>query len=123
MAKVDNLEFLSDIVPRTTTWSEYKKQKDREGRDSGATDTKKVQPLPPGQTTLDGLHSEPSHITIQMKESNDEPDPEVLPSDPPDQAVVTNGDAPVNGSGSLVFKHYEPNGGDARDQDGDVEMR
>lgn len=41
VARIDNLEFLSDVIPRTTTFKEYKEKKAR-----------LVGPLPNGQTTL-----------------------------------------------------------------------
>ena len=41
VARIDNLEFLSDVIPRTTTFREYKERKAR-----------LVEPLPNGQTTL-----------------------------------------------------------------------
>lgn len=41
VARIDNLEFLSDVIPRTTTFKEYKERKAR-----------LVEPLPNGQTTL-----------------------------------------------------------------------
>lgn len=41
VARIDNLEFLSDVIPRTTTYKEYKERKAR-----------LAEPLPSGQTTL-----------------------------------------------------------------------
>lgn len=41
VARIDNLEFLSDVIPRTTTFREYKERKAR-----------LIEPLPNGQTTL-----------------------------------------------------------------------
>ena len=44
VARIDNLEFLSDVIPRTTTIGEYKERKERKAR--------LAEPLPSGQTTL-----------------------------------------------------------------------
>lgn len=44
VARIDNLEFLSDVIPRTTTFREYKERKERKARIA--------EPLPSGQTTL-----------------------------------------------------------------------
>ena len=44
VARIDNLEFLSDVIPRTTTFREYKERKERKAR--------LAEPLPNGQTTL-----------------------------------------------------------------------
>lgn len=52
MARIDNLEFLSDVVPRTTTFKAYKAKKARRALQA------RVSEQAPGQTTLDGkLHS------------------------------------------------------------------
>jgi hypothetical protein len=48
VARIDNLEFLSDVIPRTTTFKEYKEKKSR-----------LIEPLPNGQTTLSTSRSLP----------------------------------------------------------------
>lgn len=45
MARVENLEFLTDVVPRTTTYKQYKQKQTKDSGSNG---------LAPGQTTLDG---------------------------------------------------------------------
>lgn len=121
MAKVDNLEFLTDIVPRTTTWAEYKKQKARQPREPGAASEGKNKPLPAGQTTLDGTRPRTSHVGIEIDNPEIDPGSQAGPSTQEGANEVR--DTPVNGTG-LVFEHYVPNG-DAQDQDrdGDVEMQ
>lgn len=51
MARIDNLEFLSDVIPRTTTFKEYKAKKARAARID--------EPLRNSQTTLGGKRSLP----------------------------------------------------------------
>ncbi|KAL8996844.1 MAG: hypothetical protein Q9169_003746 [Polycauliona sp. 2 TL-2023] len=52
VARIDNLEFLSDVIPKTTTFREYKEKKSKA--------TKATASLSTGQTTLDGSRSLPS---------------------------------------------------------------
>ncbi|MCJ1357040.1 MAG: hypothetical protein MMC33_007036 [Icmadophila ericetorum] len=117
VARIDNLEFLSDVVPRTMTYREFKEKK--------AARAKKVKPLQSGQTTLDGKRPSSSHLPKQMVIS-DTPMEDSMPvpaSEPvapkrPSTKVV-NG-APPN---SLVFQHYDPNSKSKRGvSSGDVEM-
>ena len=56
VARFDNLEFLSDVVPRTITYKEFKQRQTKQG--SG-------QSLANGQTTLDGKK-------VQSEEGDDE---------------------------------------------------
>ncbi len=118
MARIDNLEFLSDVIPRTTTYKEYKEKKAKATRGS--------EPLPNGQTTLDVRHSLPTRpagpiITSQegmMDQSNTSPDETIAEQGPEDSHVH-----PPTTNGQLVFEHYEPpNGSARRDESGDVEM-
>ncbi len=46
VARIDNLDFLSDVVPRTIQYKQYKEKKSREAADD--------EPAEYGQTTLDG---------------------------------------------------------------------
>lgn len=47
MARIDNLEFLSDVIPKTTTYKQFKAKKAREEAAAAA-----AGPAAPGQTTL-----------------------------------------------------------------------
>ena len=118
VARIDNLEFLSDVIPRTTTYREYKEKKAKAARWS--------EPLPNGQTTLDVRHSLPTRpagpvITSQegmMDERNASPNETVDEQDPEEFQA-----RPPTSNGQLVFEHYEPpNGSARRDESGDVEM-
>lgn len=57
VARLDNLEFLSDVVPRTTT---YKKWSEEKTKRDAATKAAAQSKLPNGQTTID-LASESAH--------------------------------------------------------------
>ncbi len=118
VARIDNLEFLSDVIPRTTTYREYKEKKSKAARGS--------EPLPNGQTTLDlrhGLPTRPAGPIITSREEvmeprNISPD-ETIDEQGPDETHVR----PPTANGQLVFEHYEPpNGSARRDDSGDVEM-
>lgn len=45
MARIDNLEFLADVIPRTMSFKEYKEKKKKASQ---------TDPQGLGQTTLDG---------------------------------------------------------------------
>ena len=123
MARIDNLEFLSDVIPRTTTYREFKEKRIRAAKP-------KV-PLQTGQTTLDSIHPR-ANLPIQsiegpngsLGERTVSPDGTV-----DDQEVMGDqGDQseppPPDG---LRFEHYQPNGNltngnHQRDESGDVEM-
>ena len=105
IARTDNLEFLTDLVPQTTTWRNHKAKKAREG-----TSLSKTEPLPLGQTTIDGTRPAP----LVPK------DVPIL-SSPSSSSPAVNGARP-NSSHDLVFQHYEPNGTRKADEQGDVEM-
>lgn len=97
VARLDSLQFLEDVIPRTSTFGAFKAKKASKA-------TQKNQPLQNGQTTLDAPRSLPQR-PVGTKEQNG-------------GAVE---DAP-NTNGGLVFEHYEPNGSHRRDESGDVEM-
>ncbi|MCJ1325640.1 hypothetical protein MMC10_002303 [Thelotrema lepadinum] len=102
---VDNLEFISDLVPPTTTWKEHKAKKARQGKPLSKNET-----LPAGQTTLDGKR--PASATPN--------DLSILSNDSPSSQPV-NGARPSSSKG-LIFQHYEPNGTSKGDNQSDVEM-
>lgn len=116
VARLDSLQFLEDVIPRTSTFGAFKAKKASKA-------TQKNQPLQNGQTTLDAPRSLPQR-PVGTKEQNggavedgkmsdstiSEADPEETPAPAP------------NTNGGLVFEHYEPNGSHRRDESGDVEM-
>lgn len=124
MARLDNLEFLSDIVPRTTTWREYQLKKARE---TGEVVSKRERGLLAGQTTLDGtrphLTSIPDHVNSQDTMVDD--DETVVDEEHNDGHVMTqppNGGVQTNGNGPLRFVPYAPNGRSARNATEDSDM-
>ena len=118
VARIDNLEFLSDVIPRTTTYKEYKEKKAKAARGS--------EPLPNGQTRLDVSHGLPTRpagpiITSQedMRDRNRLSTDGTIDEQGPDKSHAR----PPTANGQLVFEHYEPPNGTARrDESGDVEM-
>lgn len=73
VARVDNLEFLSDVVPRTMTYREYKEKKARTAKAEGS------QPLPNGQRTLDNLRllpRRPAEVADSVKGDDESLTPE-----------------------------------------------
>lgn len=116
VSRIDNLEFLADVIPKTTTFREYKEKK-----------AKIVRPnvrLSSGQTTLDNsrrLPSRPADVMTsaqvripQNSETSDERASEFAFQDTPILAPQTNGEP--------VFERYEANGNPSRDGSEDVEM-
>ena len=47
VSRIDNLEFLSDVIPKTTTYKQFKEKRARETANEGD--------LPKGQRTLNGI--------------------------------------------------------------------
>lgn len=73
VARVDNLEFLSDVVPRTMTYREYKEKKSRTAK------AEECQPLPNGQRTLDNLRllpRRPAEVPDSVKGDDESLNPE-----------------------------------------------
>ena len=105
MTRTDNLEFLSDLVPQTTTWRNYKAKKAREAGSSLRTER-----LPLGQTTINGKRSAPGVPNDVSILSNASTSPQAI-----------NGSRPSS-SHDLVFQHYEPNGTNREESQDDSEM-
>ncbi|KAI9752836.1 MAG: hypothetical protein M4579_005451 [Chaenotheca gracillima] len=49
VARIDNLEFLSDVIPRTIPYKQYKEKRSKETANAGSVEA--------GQTTLDGTNA------------------------------------------------------------------
>ena len=105
VTRTDNLEFLSDLVPQTTTWRNHKAKKAREGGSSARNDVLSV-----GQTTIDGIRLAPSA-----------PNDVSILSEPSIASPTTNGARPDSSEG-LVLQHYELNGEGRPESHEDVEM-
>ena len=120
MARIDNLQFLEDVIPRTTTYREYKAKKASKAATQGP------QPLQNGQTTIDGSRPLPQRpIQIPNAHRNAAEDANMsdgtIDENPTTQTRQES--VRVNGNAGLVFEHYEPNGTSRRDESGDVEMK
>ena len=118
VSRVDNLSFLEDIVPRTTTVREYRYRKARSAAQERA------QTLPNGQTFLDNSSNiqrplnqgEPSLVVAEaMDVGSSEGNHSQTLFRPETQPQISNGQ-------ELVFQHYEPGGISRRDEPHDVEM-
>ncbi|KAL9029164.1 MAG: hypothetical protein Q9196_002558 [Gyalolechia fulgens] len=116
VSRIDNLEFLADLIPKTTTFREYKEKKAKTARPNVR--------LSSGQTTLDNSRPLPSRPADVMTS------PEVrIP-----QGRATSGDradefafqdVPIHlprTNGEPIFEHYVANGNPSRDVSEDVEM-
>ncbi|MCJ1378537.1 hypothetical protein MMC17_001636 [Xylographa soralifera] len=123
VARLDNLEFLSDVIPRTTTWREHKAKKARE---SGESSARRSRPLAAGQTTLDGTdpHAGQDQAMGEGIAEVDE-DGTLSPEEHtsrPITAQSASGSGATNGNAGLVFEHYAPNGDSKPEESNDVEM-
>jgi hypothetical protein len=67
VARIDNLDFLADVIPRTTTYKQFKEKKARDDASAAA-----AAPVAPGQTTLSNGFGGP------VRGGHLEPEPEEL---------------------------------------------
>jgi len=117
VARIDNLQFLEDVIPQTTTYREYKARRANKA-------TKVPQPLQNGQTTLDASRSLPQRSLETNDPLTGAPEGAHISEGTVDDQVAEAQrpeSSKANGS-KLVFEHYEPNGTSKRDESGDVEM-
>ncbi|CAD0052303.1 unnamed protein product [Aureobasidium pullulans] len=61
VARVDNLEFLADVVPKTVTYKEHKARKQRDKKEAGQTT------LPTVATTATATASDPVPAPVQAQ--------------------------------------------------------
>ena len=113
VSRVDNLSFLEDIVPRTTTVREFKSRRVRSAQQDSAA------PLQNGQTTLDA--SRPGAQRPSSQGGQPSTPRETRPYASADGMQASSTLSAV-GEQPLIFEHYEPNGSVQRDETGDVEM-
>lgn len=126
VSRIDNLTFLEDVVPKTTTYREFKSRNKGRGANN-----QEGAPLQNGQTTIDvssnrarvqrpagrrrsspiEIVDEPSRPSLEDEEEEDQ----AVVHGSPSQPHMPNGQ-------QLIFEHYEPNGNVRRDELGDVEM-
>lgn len=105
VSRIDNLEFLADVIPRTTTYKQFKEKKAKEGpvKSSG---------IEKGQRTLNG--TKPPKAKANGKPI-DQDDP------------TAEGEKPSRSAGApitlVVDRTVETPSGALGDQDRDVEMK
>ena len=120
VARIDNLEFLSDVVPKTMTYREFKQQK-------AARAVRKQEMLQAGQTTIDGSIPAPEAAADVMDADDRNPDEQLEAAE-----ANVNGQEPrgsqsttsphSNSNGNIIFQHYQPNGDAHADELKDIEM-
>ncbi|ELR09593.1 hypothetical protein VC83_05508 [Pseudogymnoascus destructans] len=117
VARMDTLEFLSDVVPRTVTFKEVKAKKAREGKENGEVG------LDAGQTTLVAKGFEAVVAKTQngrgesvQVDGTEDADDEDADADPERQLQMESQDART----SFGSEPRQKKGG--TDGDGDVEM-
>lgn len=116
VARRDSLQFLEDVIPRTTTFREHKAKK-------ASRATQGNRPLQNGQTTLDVPRSLPQRpIGTNEQNGGAVEDGKMSDSTISEADPEENRAAAPKTNGGLVFEHYEPNGTHRRDESGDVEM-
>jgi len=86
VTRIDNLEFLADVIPKTTTYRQFKEKKAREEAEAAAA-------AQPGQTTLQngvngqmGVHTAQDSHGQQGAESS-----MIAEASTPPQATIVNG--------------------------------
>ncbi|KAI4114757.1 MAG: hypothetical protein LQ345_004516 [Seirophora villosa] len=116
VSRIDNLEFLADVIPKTTTYREYKEKKARTARPHAR--------LSSGQLTLDNsrpLPSRPADVLnsaeTQASRSHVSPGESVHEETHDKTRIQTYAK-----DREVVFEHYEPNGISGREESEDVEM-
>lgn len=114
MARIDNLEFLSDVIPRTTTFKEYKEKKARAAGIDG--------PLPNGQTTLDGRRSLPQRPMGRVGAHENAIEDGSLSDATVDDHDANDSHLESTINGATVLQHHKPNGRARHDEPEDVEM-
>lgn len=71
VARVDNLEFLADVVPKTVTYKEHKAKKQREEKEAGQTTLPIVANTATATATLPTAalpaHSDPIPASVQAQ--------------------------------------------------------
>ena len=114
MARIDNLEFLSDVIPRTTTFKEFKAKKARAARIDD--------PLQNGQTTLDGRRSLPQRPVVRVETHEKAMDGGSLSDATIDDHDANDSHIETTTNGAAVLQHHKSNGRAQLDEAEDVEM-
>lgn len=108
MSRIDNLEFLADVIPKTTTYKQFKEKRAKEAS--------KEAEIEKGQRTLNGAVA--NKAPTNGETAHAEPEPSAVGETPlksPRAPVVMHASGAV--STLVVDRTVESQGGD-----GDVEM-
>ena len=124
VSRIDNLEFLSDVIPRTQTYGQYLEKKKREYKETKSREAARSRVMENGQTTLDRSKPQQNGTYTTTEISNDERMDEPMAGEEGNdrRETVAQPGQPPRANGTLVFEHYEPNVSSRRDASGDVEM-
>ncbi|KAL8855292.1 MAG: hypothetical protein Q9198_010862 [Flavoplaca austrocitrina] len=116
VARIDNLEFLTDVIPKTTTFREYKEKKSKS--------TKVNASLSTGQTTLDSSRPLPSRPADVANLAEEQANLNHLSQDETlEKHLAGNGRIEQSGNyQGIVPVHYKPNAQPRPDESEDVEM-
>ncbi|KAF7595657.1 hypothetical protein BBP40_005101 [Aspergillus hancockii] len=106
VSRIDNLEFLSDVIPKTTTYKQFKEKRAKE--------TKAEVEVEKGQRTLNGTAPHANGASAHQEET---PAVEEKPSKSPRTPVVMHATGAVS---TLVVDRTVDN--QSKGDDGDVEM-
>jgi len=116
VARIDNLEFLSDVIPRTQTYKQYKEKRAKEAANGGS--------IEPGQTTLDSRRAMPNGSSGMVELNNEKGvNGTISDVDPTEPQELRKDTKPAQTNGELVFKHYSANGVGGHQETEDVEMQ
>ncbi|KAI9874417.1 MAG: hypothetical protein M1830_009769 [Pleopsidium flavum] len=116
VARIDNLEFLSDVIPRTQTYKQYKEKKAKEAVNGGS--------IEPGQMTLDGGRALGNGSIGMVDLNNDkEVNGTMTDADTTEPQEIGKDIRPAQTNGELVFKHYNANGAGGHQNAEDTEMQ
>ena len=96
MARFDNLEFLSDVVPKTVTYGEHKRR---------VAEKQKRKELQNGQTTLNASRSLPKRQTEVIDVDEEFPDEQDESLNPAINGHLQAGPSNINGNGDMVEDH------------------
>ncbi|CAO1601459.1 hypothetical protein XANCAGTX0491_005119 [Xanthoria calcicola] len=116
VARIDNLEFLTDVIPKTTTFREYKEKKSKSAKANASLST--------GQTTLDGSRSLPSRPAdvVHVEEEHGEVD-ELSEDETSGRNVADYRRMADRRTGSdVAHAHHEPKAHPGGDESEDIEM-
>ncbi len=116
VARIDNLEFLSDVIPRTVTYKQYKEKKAKEAANGLSIEL--------GQTTLDSRRAAANGagetVGLVDEKEADGAMPDVDFTQAPELPKDTG---PAQTNGKLIFKHYHANGAGNHQETEDIEMQ